>query len=136
LLAIHVFRKTRIGLSIKICKIVFVRRNKIRAILSSVGSDVLFGEMKRFENQYRGRELPGFVNYRTFETIIKEQVRALEEPAVDLLHRVTGECLVLLSDILFLGQRKFEPKPEPNCKASSITLSLPKSNSLNLQTST
>uniref|UniRef100_A0A8C9QDY7 MX dynamin like GTPase 1 n=1 Tax=Spermophilus dauricus TaxID=99837 RepID=A0A8C9QDY7_SPEDA len=45
----------------------------------------------KFENQYRGRELPGFVNYRTFETIIKEQLRSLEEPAVDMLHTVTGE---------------------------------------------
>ncbi|XP_020007585.2 interferon-induced GTP-binding protein Mx1 [Castor canadensis] len=64
-----------------------------------IGSDVLFGEMKRFENQYRGRELPGFVNYRTFETIIKEQVRALEEPAVDLLHRVTDMVRVAFTNV-------------------------------------
>uniref|UniRef100_A0A8D2D9Q2 Interferon-induced GTP-binding protein Mx1 n=1 Tax=Sciurus vulgaris TaxID=55149 RepID=A0A8D2D9Q2_SCIVU len=44
---------------------------------------------QKFENQYRGRELPGFVNYRTFETIIKEQLKSLEEPAVDMLHTVT-----------------------------------------------
>uniref|UniRef100_A0A8C5Z8R3 MX dynamin like GTPase 1 n=1 Tax=Marmota marmota marmota TaxID=9994 RepID=A0A8C5Z8R3_MARMA len=50
---------------------------------------VLRKEIRKFENQYRGRELPGFVNYRTFETIIKEQLRSLEEPAVDMLHTVT-----------------------------------------------
>ncbi|KAM7132918.1 interferon-induced GTP-binding protein Mx1 isoform 1-T2 [Molossus nigricans] len=42
-----------------------------------------------FENRYRGRELPGFVNYKTFETIIKKQVKLLEDPAVDMLHNVT-----------------------------------------------
>ncbi|KAM6162271.1 interferon-induced GTP-binding protein Mx2-like [Erethizon dorsatum] len=43
----------------------------------------------KFENQHRGRELPGFVNYRTFEKIMKKQLQDLEEPAVDLLHEVT-----------------------------------------------
>nr|XP_006205022.1 interferon-induced GTP-binding protein Mx1 [Vicugna pacos] len=43
----------------------------------------------RTQGGYRGRELPGFVNYKTFETIIKKQVEILEEPAVDMLHRVT-----------------------------------------------
>ncbi|XP_070322899.1 interferon-induced GTP-binding protein Mx1 isoform X2 [Odocoileus virginianus] len=46
-------------------------------------------EIKQFENRYRGRELPGFVNYKTFEIIIKKQVKILEEPAVDMLHTVT-----------------------------------------------
>lgn len=49
-------------------------------------------EIYKFENQYRGRELPGFVNYKTFESIIKQQIKTLEEPAVDMLHTVTGEC--------------------------------------------
>ncbi|KAB1283339.1 Interferon-induced GTP-binding protein Mx2 [Camelus dromedarius] len=43
----------------------------------------------QFENQYRGRELRVCVNYKTFETIIKSKVEILEEPAVDMLHRVT-----------------------------------------------
>ncbi|XP_037380814.1 interferon-induced GTP-binding protein Mx1 [Talpa occidentalis] len=45
-------------------------------------------EITKFENQYRGRELPGFVNYKTFETIVRRQVKALEEPAVQMLHKV------------------------------------------------
>ncbi|XP_038201953.1 interferon-induced GTP-binding protein Mx1-like isoform X2 [Arvicola amphibius] len=49
----------------------------------------IHSQIKVFENQYRGRELPGFVNYMTFENIIKKQIKALEEPAVDMLHRVT-----------------------------------------------
>ncbi|XP_021040612.1 interferon-induced GTP-binding protein Mx1 [Mus caroli] len=46
-------------------------------------------KMKEFENQYRGRELPGFVDYKAFESIIKKQVKALEESAVNMLRRVT-----------------------------------------------
>ncbi|XP_036059753.1 interferon-induced GTP-binding protein Mx1-like [Onychomys torridus] len=46
-------------------------------------------QIQVFENQYRGRELPGFVNYKTFESIIKKQIKALEEPPVVLLYKVT-----------------------------------------------
>ncbi|KAM6224044.1 interferon-induced GTP-binding protein Mx1 [Rhynchocyon petersi] len=53
------------------------------------GYNKMCKEIELFENQYRGKELPGFVNYRTFEKIIKEQITELEEPAVDLLHTVT-----------------------------------------------
>ncbi|NXC49522.1 MX protein, partial [Penelope pileata] len=46
----------------------------------------------KYEDQYRGREFPGFTNYRTFEDIIKEQIMELEEPAVTMLNKVI--CLV------------------------------------------
>ncbi|NXD35769.1 MX protein, partial [Copsychus sechellarum] len=42
----------------------------------------------KYEDQYRGREFPGFSNYRTFEDIIKEQIRELEEPAIHILNKV------------------------------------------------
>ncbi|XP_004675614.2 PREDICTED: interferon-induced GTP-binding protein Mx1 [Condylura cristata] len=45
-------------------------------------------EITKYENQYRGRELPGFVNYKTFETLVRRQVKMLEEPAVQMLHQV------------------------------------------------
>ncbi|XP_063201274.1 interferon-induced GTP-binding protein Mx-like isoform X1 [Chroicocephalus ridibundus] len=44
----------------------------------------------KYEDQYRGREFPGFTNYRTFEDIIKEQIIELEEPAVGILNNVIG----------------------------------------------
>ncbi|NXI89651.1 MX protein, partial [Psophia crepitans] len=44
----------------------------------------------KYEEQNRGRELPGFTNYRTFEDIVKEQIIALEEPAVEILNNVIG----------------------------------------------
>ncbi|XP_075398387.1 interferon-induced GTP-binding protein Mx1 [Tenrec ecaudatus] len=53
------------------------------------GYKTMCDELWRFENQYRGRELPGFVNYRTFETIVKQQIKKLQDPALDMLHKVT-----------------------------------------------
>ncbi|XP_048094633.1 interferon-induced GTP-binding protein Mx-like isoform X2 [Alosa alosa] len=40
-------------------------------------------------NTHRGKELPGFVNYRTFETIVRRHVEDLEEPAMNLLRATT-----------------------------------------------
>uniref|UniRef100_A0A8C5LE59 Uncharacterized protein n=1 Tax=Jaculus jaculus TaxID=51337 RepID=A0A8C5LE59_JACJA len=55
----------------------------------SKGYEALKKEVWRLEKQHRGRELPGFVNYKAFEMIIKKQVKALEQPAVEILHKVT-----------------------------------------------
>ncbi|XP_075347981.1 interferon-induced GTP-binding protein Mx-like isoform X2 [Mycteria americana] len=44
----------------------------------------------KYEDQYRGREFPGFSNYRTFEDIIKEQIIELEVPAIEILNNVIG----------------------------------------------
>lgn len=52
-------------------------------------SSEIHSQMEKIESHYRGRELPGFVDYKAFENVIKEQVRTLEEPAVNMLHRVT-----------------------------------------------
>ncbi|NXM72084.1 MX protein, partial [Serilophus lunatus] len=46
------------------------------------------GKAWKYEDQYRGREFPGFTNYRTFEDIIKEQIIELEEPAIEILNNV------------------------------------------------
>ncbi|XP_069568709.1 interferon-induced GTP-binding protein Mx-like [Brachyistius frenatus] len=45
-------------------------------------------EVTHYERMYRGRELPGFINYKTFETMIQEQIKQLEEPAVLKLKNV------------------------------------------------
>ncbi|CAO2632556.1 Interferon-induced GTP-binding protein Mx2 [Lemmus lemmus] len=68
------------------------------------GYDILYNEVWKFEKQYRGRELPGFVNYKTFENIIRSQIKVLEDPAVEMLHKVTavGYPMFLLHDMLFL----------------------------------
>ncbi|XP_065107888.1 interferon-induced GTP-binding protein Mx-like isoform X2 [Paramisgurnus dabryanus] len=38
---------------------------------------------------YRGKELPGFINYKTFESIFKKHIEELEEPALKILKDVT-----------------------------------------------
>ncbi|XP_077735401.1 interferon-induced GTP-binding protein Mx1 [Canis aureus] len=63
------------------------------------GYKAIYKQMEKFENRYRGRELPGFVNYKTFEIIIKQQIKELEEPAVDMLHTVTDMVQVAFGDI-------------------------------------
>ncbi|XP_023574473.1 interferon-induced GTP-binding protein Mx2-like [Octodon degus] len=62
------------------------------------GYDGLHHEICKFENQHRGRELPGFVNFRTFEKIIKRQLQALEEPALDMLHVLTNTVRKAFTD--------------------------------------
>ncbi|KAM5333181.1 interferon-induced GTP-binding protein Mx1 [Glossophaga mutica] len=56
-------------------------------------------QIEEFENRHRGRELPGFVNYKTFEKLIQEQLKMLEEPALDMLHNVTKIVHLAFSDV-------------------------------------
>ncbi|NXP59738.1 MX protein, partial [Chloropsis cyanopogon] len=46
------------------------------------------GRVWKYEDQYRGREFPGFSNYKTFEDIIRAQICELEEPAIEILNNV------------------------------------------------
>ncbi|XP_034551422.1 interferon-induced GTP-binding protein Mx-like [Notolabrus celidotus] len=46
-------------------------------------------EVASYEAKYRGRELPGFINYKTFEAMVKEQIKQLEEPSVQKLKEVS-----------------------------------------------
>uniref|UniRef100_A0A8C7I7B9 Myxovirus (influenza) resistance B n=1 Tax=Oncorhynchus kisutch TaxID=8019 RepID=A0A8C7I7B9_ONCKI len=50
-------------------------------------------EVDDYEKTYRGRELPGFINYKTFEVIVKDQIKQLEEPAVKKLKELSGTVL-------------------------------------------
>ncbi|KAB5576866.1 hypothetical protein PHYPO_G00203430 [Pangasianodon hypophthalmus] len=45
-------------------------------------------EVEEYTKTYRGKELPGFVNYRTFENIVKKHVQELEQPAIQLLGNI------------------------------------------------
>ncbi|XP_027660192.2 interferon-induced GTP-binding protein Mx-like isoform X1 [Falco biarmicus] len=59
----------------------------------------------KYEDQYRGREFPGFTNYGTFEDIIKEQITGLEELAVGILNSVIG---LVEEKFMELTKRHFE----------------------------
>ncbi|NXT20803.1 MX protein, partial [Syrrhaptes paradoxus] len=58
----------------------------------------------KYEDQCRGREFPGFTNYRTFEDIIKEQIIGLEEPAIEILNNVIG---LIVERFMELAKRNF-----------------------------
>ncbi|XP_067897312.1 interferon-induced GTP-binding protein Mx3-like isoform X2 [Heterodontus francisci] len=50
---------------------------------------VMRNKVLEYERSYRGRELPGFVNYKTFESIVKQQIVKLQQPAIQILKKVT-----------------------------------------------
>ncbi|XP_038616148.1 interferon-induced GTP-binding protein Mx1-like [Tachyglossus aculeatus] len=72
---------------------------------SATVQKVINEEVLKYENQYRGRELPGFVNYSTFETIMKQYIQQLEDPAIDLLQLVAEIVCETFSTV---AQRNFE----------------------------
>ncbi len=51
-------------------------------------------EVDNYEIKYRGRELPGFINYKTFEGLVKDQIKLLEEPALKTLKTVSGLLII------------------------------------------
>ncbi|KAM4613323.1 interferon-induced GTP-binding protein Mx3-like isoform 1-T2 [Polymixia lowei] len=63
-------------------------------------------EVAQYEQRFRGRELPGFINYKTFEVMVKEQIKLLEEPAVRKLKDVADivkKGFVQLAQCSFVG---------------------------------
>ncbi|KAJ8388548.1 hypothetical protein AAFF_G00132620 [Aldrovandia affinis] len=46
-------------------------------------------EVEEYGRTRRGKELPGFVNYKTFEGIVKQHIQDMEEPSVLVLRNVT-----------------------------------------------
>uniref|UniRef100_A0A3Q3IP22 Interferon-induced GTP-binding protein Mx n=2 Tax=Monopterus albus TaxID=43700 RepID=A0A3Q3IP22_MONAL len=63
-------------------------------------------QVEKHEEMYRGRELPGFINYKTFEIMVKEQIKKLEEPAVKKLKDIgdaVKKVFIQLAHISFTG---------------------------------
>ncbi|KAM6930113.1 interferon-induced GTP-binding protein Mx-like [Lycodopsis pacificus] len=76
-------------------------------------------EVTQYERKYRGRELPGFINYKTFEDMVKEQIKELEGPALlklkevaDIvtkeLVRLAQSSLVVFPNLIRTAQMKIE----------------------------
>uniref|UniRef100_A0A8C2PQG7 Interferon-induced GTP-binding protein Mx n=1 Tax=Cyprinus carpio TaxID=7962 RepID=A0A8C2PQG7_CYPCA len=74
-----------------------------------------------YEAKYRGRELPGFINYKTFEGMVREQMKLLEEPALKMLKTVSGKCCFSLSIFFLLLKTKIEAiKQDKESQAESM----------------
>uniref|UniRef100_A0A672SF00 Interferon-induced GTP-binding protein Mx3-like n=1 Tax=Sinocyclocheilus grahami TaxID=75366 RepID=A0A672SF00_SINGR len=57
--------------------------------LNETNLNLLLQEIK-FNQNYRGRELLGFSNYKMFEVVLQKHVTTLKEPAIDLLSAIKG----------------------------------------------
>uniref|UniRef100_A0A672NR33 Myxovirus (influenza virus) resistance D n=1 Tax=Sinocyclocheilus grahami TaxID=75366 RepID=A0A672NR33_SINGR len=67
-------------------------------------SKISFSNSKAVSQENRGRELPGFSNYKVFETALQEHVAKLEEPANDLLSDMKGTSHnFVFKDVLVLN---------------------------------
>ncbi|KAG5851541.1 hypothetical protein ANANG_G00052780 [Anguilla anguilla] len=65
-------------------------------------------EVEEFARSRRGKELPGFVNYKTFEGIVKHHVQDMEEPAVMILRNVAE---IIRSNVNKMAASHFEAFP-------------------------
>ncbi|XP_047659628.1 interferon-induced GTP-binding protein Mx1-like [Tachysurus fulvidraco] len=65
-------------------------------------------ELQEYEKKYRGRELPSFFNYKTFETILNDQLEKLEEPAIRKLNKISG---LIEKEFIELAQLSFSAFP-------------------------
>ncbi|XP_077149961.1 interferon-induced GTP-binding protein Mx-like isoform X2 [Ranitomeya variabilis] len=74
--------------------------------------EVFVNEMRQerdvYENQYRGRELIGFINYNKFEDIMRKHIVMFEEPALNLLHNVTELVQKRFKDVASTRFTQFE----------------------------
>ncbi|XP_067300159.1 interferon-induced GTP-binding protein Mx-like isoform X2 [Pseudorasbora parva] len=81
--------------------------------------ETLRDEVEEYVRTRRGKELPGFVNYRTFENIVKKHIEELEEPALKLLKDVTDP----IEDFLNEQFQKAEKKIHSQFKMEKIVYS-------------
>ncbi|XP_053505852.1 interferon-induced GTP-binding protein Mx1-like [Ictalurus furcatus] len=65
-------------------------------------------EVKEYEEKYRGRELPGFINYKTFEIILKDQIKQLEKPAIRRMKDISD---FIRNELIQLAQSNFPDFP-------------------------
>ncbi|MBV95548.1 Interferon-induced GTP-binding protein Mx2, partial [Eschrichtius robustus] len=49
--------------------------------------NIIHEEVSKYDKQYRGKELLGFVSYKTFETIMKQYLEQLVDPALEILQK-------------------------------------------------
>ncbi|XP_056107090.1 interferon-induced GTP-binding protein Mx3-like [Rhinichthys klamathensis goyatoka] len=59
-----------------------------------------FSNSKELSQTNRGRELPGFSNYRLFESLLQKHVANLKKPAVELLNAIKDIIIAHLTDVV------------------------------------
>ncbi|XP_036898889.1 interferon-induced GTP-binding protein Mx2 [Sturnira hondurensis] len=51
-------------------------------------NNIIHKEVSKYDKQYRGKELLGFVNYKTFQSIVQQYIDELVDPALDMLQKI------------------------------------------------
>ncbi|XP_066226246.1 interferon-induced GTP-binding protein Mx2 [Saccopteryx leptura] len=49
--------------------------------------NIIHEEVSKYDKQYRGKELIGFVSYKTFKTIVQQYIQQLVDPAINMLQQ-------------------------------------------------
>ncbi|KFP83624.1 Interferon-induced GTP-binding protein Mx, partial [Apaloderma vittatum] len=78
-----------ISLFAKICKVFQMWETLLLECVEKVEKNAQ-RRTRQYEDQCHGWKHPAFVNYRTFENIIKEHIVELEEPAILIMNNVIG----------------------------------------------
>ncbi|KTF87090.1 hypothetical protein cypCar_00034709 [Cyprinus carpio] len=59
-----------------------------------------FNNSNQLSENYRGMELPGFMNYRIFQKILQDHVAKLKDPAMDLLNAIKDIIIKQFTDVV------------------------------------
>nr|BAN84465.1 interferon-induced GTP-binding protein MX2 [Sus scrofa] len=60
--------------------------------------NIIHEEVSKYDRQYRGKELMGFVSYKTFESIVRQYLEELVDPALGMLQTVVEIVRQTFSD--------------------------------------
>uniref|UniRef100_A0A9J8CX67 Uncharacterized protein n=1 Tax=Cyprinus carpio carpio TaxID=630221 RepID=A0A9J8CX67_CYPCA len=63
-------------------------------------NDYLNSTKTSCDENYRGMELPGFMNYRIFQKILQDHVAKLKDPAMDLLNAIKDIIIKQFTDVV------------------------------------
>ncbi|XP_078416439.1 interferon-induced GTP-binding protein Mx3-like [Cetorhinus maximus] len=58
--------------------------------------------VKHHEKHSKGRELPGFTNYRVFEAIIRDQIQELLEPSLEMMNEFSAKVETVCNTLALL----------------------------------
>ncbi|XP_038657394.1 interferon-induced GTP-binding protein Mx1-like [Scyliorhinus canicula] len=61
--------------------------------------DIMSDKVSEYTEKSRGRELPGFTNYRIFESLAKNQIVKLESPSLCMLKEIADQVQSVFNDL-------------------------------------
>ncbi|XP_049730860.1 interferon-induced GTP-binding protein Mx2-like [Elephas maximus indicus] len=91
--------------------------NHVLAANTQKVKNIVHEEVSKYENQYRGKELPGFINYQTFVAIVRQYIQQLVDPALNMLQKVTD-----IVQQAFIAQAKTNFREFPNLNQTAQDL--------------